>query len=236
MTRNIQYNSVKALAFLDSHPAYICGYSESFLQTQNICMYAVCKNGIDENSKRCTCVNRGEKGWEKFQKRFEKDESYIYVNYKEKFGYPWKFDSVRYFYEADFFAFVGDPYSFKSYTDLKNYNRYHGFTGNDKSFEQAIISCKKRTVKLFGNFCHDDMMTEEEKINHKTEQCFFFNEIKSGKNRGYSRLVNNPKWIDVSYGLMNLRWLKWFSQTPYCRDNWGKEFDNLVKNVDNVSG
>ena len=74
------------------------------------------------------------------------------------------------------------------------------------------------------------METPEEIENHKKEQCFFFEDIDDEKNQGYSRLIENPNYIDVPYSIMNLRWLKWFSQTEYCKENWENEFDDLVKN------
>ncbi len=226
-TKDISYKAFKALQFLNNHPAFI-NISSDFFSNQSFCISAFCKNREDEGSKNCVVINKGDPGWQKFKSKFKDEETYIYATYKEKYGYPWKFDHVEYFIETDFFVFRGDPNKKNDEYNFKKYHRYHGFCTWGKSFEDAVLKCKRKVVSVFGNFCTFKMLTDEEKENHKKEEVFFFSQTDAN---GYCNLITNKNYIHVPDCLINLRWLKWFSKTPYCIKNWGNEFDDLVKNV-----
>ena len=60
---------------------------------------------------------------------------------------------------------------------------------------------------------------------------------KVGKDGSYISLNRNPEYLNVTNGMMNLRWLKWFIETDYCKKHWEsniEEFKKYVKRLDKM--
>ena len=235
--------AARAMEFLQYHPAFVNPMATFFVDS-GVTIVPSCKRGLAECYKHACVMERGDKGWKKFENRFKKEDkeyeeevSDIYVTYKEKYGEPWVFDHVSYVCEVDFFAFTGDPYMTKDVNDCKKYDRHHGWYETANTFEDMLINCAKATRKLYGNFSvsRPDFLTEEEIDNHKHEDYFTFDLFRSGKNKEINFAEVNPNYMDVSDGLMNLRWLKWFSLTEYCKEEFEGTFDSLVNDIDITS-
>ena len=242
--------AINALDFLRNHPAIspeVLG--DSHFDGMWFYMAKCCKRGKSDACKRGVSIYRGEKGWRKFEDRFEeeyKDDTdtlkglqSIDVSYEEKYGEPWVFDHVEYWYETTFFVFDGNPYyDLKYHMDYKNWNRYAGPQGGANTYEDMLISCARKVKKELGNFSlYKDFTTDEEKANHKKHSGFNFKKIKSGKHKGFSRMLRNSDYVHVDNGLINLRWLKWFIETDYCKKNWDysiKELEQKVKKLDRI--
>ena len=227
----------RALDFLRSHPALDVSFSDNDLFPGSwFDMGECCKRGIDKGARQMLSVYRGSKGWEKFKDKFEKeykdDNSIphqlqnIHVKYEDMYGEKWKFDHVEYWYETVFFVFDGDVEKQNDDWDHNKWLRYQGVQGGANSFEEAMINCARTFKKHFGNFnSYDSFLTDEEIENHEHNNSFNFKPLKDG----YSQMITNPDYINVSDGKMNLRWLKWFIETDYCKKNWDWEIPQFKK-------
>lgn len=241
--------AMKALDFLRNHPAFdIETYGDSLFDGAWFMMAKCCKRGYTEDAKKMGIqVYRGSKGWAKYKDRFEKEYKdddceksmqSIDVPYKEHFGEPWVFDHVEYWYETIFFAYEGRPYGDTfEHIDYKKWGRYGGPQGGAKTFEDMVINCASKVKRHLGNFSTYDFYTEVENKNHKEIRAFNCKEIKSGKNKGCYNLNRNKEHLEVRNGLLNLRWLKWFIETDYCKKNWDYnigDFKKLIKKLDKI--
>lgn len=237
----------KAKEFLDSHPALSASSYGEVTQCMAWGLTPTCKHGEWESGQNWITITKKTKGWEKFKDEFDTEEKKIeqtYDNpkdiardkkwlsitksYKEFYGEPWKFDHMVYWYEIDFVVFHG-KLNAKEWMDYKAWQRYRGIRGEHASFEDVLINAARKVKKVFGDFSmwHDKMLSEAEVINHKKEKPFFFTPCKDYK--GYSEMKSNSKYFSVHSDLINLRWLKWFVETDYCKKQWGNEFDWVKK-------
>jgi len=236
--------AINALEFIKNHPAINTDtFGDSLFDGAWFNMDKVCKNGRSECCKKNVNIYRDEKGWEKYKDRFEeeyKDEpeeekcfQSIEIPYEEKYGEPWKFDHVEYWCETVFFVYDGNPYSgVKDHFDIKNWGRYSGPSVKANSFEDMVIKCAKQVKKCFGDFnAYNDFRLPEEIKNRKETDVFNMKPIKSGKYKGYTRMLSNKEHVDVYNGLVNLRWLKWFIETDYCKKNWDYHMGDFKKQI-----
>jgi hypothetical protein len=213
-------------------------------------MVRCCKRGKSEWCKNGgVSIFMGQKGWEKFKDRF--DEEYkddnetpdglksIDVPYEEMYGEPWEFDHVEYWYELTFFAFEGnpykEPYEEQGYMDNAAWGRYGGPHGGANTFDDMLIECADKVKAIYGNFdSYNDFITDAEKENNKQDN-FFLKE--TSDSTPYISMIRNPNYIDVNNGLRNLRWLKWFIETDYCKKEWDCEmgkFRTLIAKIDEL--
>ena len=233
---DLQYEASKSLQFLDNHPALISN-NMSFLQNQIISMEPVSK--YNEGDMGPCCLRRSDPKFEEFKLRFDKDEDYIYVNHQELYGEPWKYDHMRYYYEASFCLYMGKMHKQYTYDPewYKNWHRYQGIHGYGSTFEEALTKCANEVKEYFGVFDNSDsLLTSKENNNHNRYSPFYFKRSKtiihnpiSGKDEKTVEMKHNKMYIDVTPEMINRRWLKWFAETPYCRKNWKNEFDKLIK-------
>jgi len=216
-----------ALDFLNSHPAFFYPCSMDFIGNNPISMLLCCKRGHQNTT---VTIHRGDKGWKKFEEQFKKEDEeyqektdYIYVDYKDVYGEKWKFDHVEYYYDIDIFVFEGDPDCCAALYDYQQYQRYHGFEGSAKTFEDAIIQCATKTKKMFGNFdIEKNFFTEEERENHEAHDFFLLDFCTDG-------IMPNidPDYMAVTESAKNVRWAQWFSQT----DLYKKDYPAFKKDV-----
>jgi len=224
-----------ALDFLNSHPAFLFPCSMDFLGNQQVVMLQCCKRGLTSS---CVQINRGERGWKKFEKQFEKEDKeynerteFIYVDYKRAFGESWKFDHVKYFYDVDVFVFEGDlkSDSLVYNSDCNLYGRHHGFHGSAYTFEDAVIQCANRTKKMFGNFnIENNFFTKKETENHKKHE-FFSGDPLDAINAGNLDLAKDPDYMPVSDQDKNVRWAQWFSKTELYKKDYPKFNGKVLK-------
>ena len=220
--------AAKAVEFLDNHPALVSPYLGDFFSCQSLAIYPVCKNGYYAGDISVE-IDPEHADWEKYKDRRDEDEDdFVFIPYEEYFGESWKADRVEYFCEIDFFAYreTGDKEKDSSYIyeTLNNWMRYHGFCITGDSFEDVFIKAAKKVKEIYGDFDdHDDWLTEEEKKNHEENQFFL-----EGKKIEAGTVVKlNPQRIHVKPHVINRRWLMWFKETDYCKENWVNEFDKL---------
>ena len=87
-----------------------------------------------------------------------------------------------------------------------------------------MISCANNIKKALGNFTNKDIfLTQEEVINHKEEQVFLGKEDLN--------FTVNPNYLEVTNGMTNLRWLRWFIETDYCKKNWDFEINTFKSKI-----
>lgn len=240
--------AANALVFLKGHPAFCADISgDSLFEGAWFSMIKCCKNSMSEASKMGVTIFRGDKGWTKYKDRFEEeykdelDEEFqsIEIPYEEKYGEPWKFDHMEYWCETSFLVYEGNPYSsIKEHYDIKKWGRYSGPNSFANTFEDMLIDCAKKVKKCFGSFDeYKDFRLPEEIRNHKENEVFHMKPITKGKHKGCSEMIHNKEHVDIYSGLVNLRWLKWFIETDYCKKNWGyhmKDFKKHIKRLDKV--
>lgn len=246
--QDIRIKAIKSLDFLRDHPGVnndLLG--DSLFDGLWFYMAKCCKRGKAESCKKSMQIYRGEKNWHKFKDRFDKEKEsdedtdfqHISVTYEEYYGEPWVFDHVEYWYETTFSVFQGDPFDDRQYMEYKNWGRYAGPEGGANTFEDMLIQCERKVRRAFGSFNHLDkrLYLPEELNNNKSNRMFSLKKITSGKNKNGSELIREDEYVDVNDGLLNLRWLKWFVETDYCKKHWEynmPEFKNILKKLDNV--
>lgn len=236
---------MNALEFMRNHPAFnpeILG--DSLFDGNWFYMAKCCKRGKSESAKRFTTVYRGQKGWERFKKKFEreyKDDDQpleyqnICVSYKEFYNEPWVFDHIEYRYETTFFVYDGDPYDEIACMDYKNWSRHSGDHSGANTFEDMLIKQAKTTRKLYGSFSNDDFITKTEQNNHSKNRMFTGDFLREENGIKSANFDPNPEYLNVTTGMLNLRWLKWFMTTDYCKKEYDfsmKEFQGKVENLD----
>lgn len=232
----IQQQAIKALDFLRSHPAISWNDGDSLFSGLWFDMVECCKNG------KSSCVEhygidvfKGEDGWEKWKYKFEqeyKDDQdltfqSVNVSYEEYYGEKWKFDHVEYWYELTFFVYTGDvyvdDYGVNSYLKQENWSRYSGPMGGATSFDKMLIDIANKVKEVFGDFNYVKIQSnlytpEETEWMHKKYHNVKLT-LKELNSDSFSK--NN---IDLHVGIMNLRWLKWFMETEYAKEQWGSYF------------
>lgn len=244
--QKLRVEAADALDFLRNHPAInpeILG--DSLFDGMWFSMVPCCKNGKSEWAKKGVTIYKGDEGWEKYKAQF--DEEYkddpneelqtIDIPYEEKYGEPWEFDHVEYWYELTFWVFEGNPYHESEYMDYKNWGRYGGPEGGANTFEDMIIECAKEVEKAFGKFnLWNDFRTTEEEKNNSDQIMFFFEPCKDKPE--YKEMIRNEQHVDIHNGLTNLRWLKWFVETDYAKENWPEysegKFREYIKKIEEM--
>lgn len=234
MTQEKRLEFVNALQFLNFHPAVTSGAVGGFLQSQMFWFLPLCENEKDgtvvsifanspeakrfkkEFQKDAEQTKKDEKGLPR-KLRMPKSLQVIYMPYKKVYGKEWKFDHVKYYCEISFCVFLGELTNKLDTHYEHKWGRYGGISVKADTFEDLIIECAKEVKEKYGDFSWDSFYTEKEKRNHKKHRPFVF---KKSKYPGCRESIFNPKYINVSDGLKNLRWLKWFIQTPYAKKHW----------------
>ena len=246
MEKEKRAEAAEALEKLRNHPAInpeVMG--DSLFDGMWFHMTKCCKRGQAECPVQEVTVYKGDKNWEKYKDIFDKEykgEEYdelqsIHIPYEEFYGEPWVFDHVEYWYETTFFVFNGNPYN-DEYMDYKNWARYGGPEGGADTFEDMLIQCWKEVKAVFGHFDkYKGFETEEEKANHEDHNMFVHeDESSSGSENMITSfpLERDPDYVDVDYGLINLRWLKWFVETDFCKKEWDhsiEEFQTAINKI-----
>ena len=221
-------DAIEAWEFLSNHPAVNPGiFSNSVCDGLSYGMLAVCKNGFtDSVAEHGVQVYMDdpiwgekyrtelEKEWAKYDITSDEEKQFTSVDipYRELFGEPWKFDHVCFWWEMTFFVYEGDPYNLMETLDYKKWNRHAGGMSHrgehPKSFEEMIIEIAEHVKKEFGSFdLWEDFYTPQEIVNHELEVPWFSGE-KTTQNT--IPIIFNDKRVDVTHGLINLRWLKWY--------------------------
>lgn len=237
----------RALEFLREHPAFNASLADSLCNGMWFYMTPCCKRGYSESSKNYMTIYRNSKGWKKFKDRFDREAEEdklegselefqsINVTYKERFNEPWSFDHVEYWYELSFSVFEGDPYKDSDSWDYKKWGNYQGVEGGAKTFEDMLLDAARKHKKYFGNFKkYQDFHTDAEKRCQKDIQPFHFKPVEGQPK--LSEMISNRDYVDVSDGLVNLRWLKWFIEQDYAKKNWkepiGSKWAAYINKID----
>ena len=233
-----------ALNFLEGHPALGIIVKPLFSNLW-FSIEKICKRGYTEHCKDRFDVGINSKYAFKFKDEFKKEyqklqktvtdkKSFdlqkrfirIYTKYEKVFDESWKYDHIEYWGELGFNIYVGNP-KIKQWVNPKNWACCAGVEIGGRSFEEMIIKITRQFKRRFGNFENIDFYTKREIENNRKEKIFFHVPLNDGT--GCSRLKSNPKYIDVNEAELNRRWLKWFSQTEYCKKTWGKTVTDALK-------
>lgn len=239
-----QIKAKEALEFLRNHPALNNEGGDSLFDGAWFHMELCCKNGksklAGEDGIR---IWKGEPNWEKYQEYFDEDLNKglpdelhsADVPYAVFYGEPWAANHMEYWYEICFFVFEGDPYNNGDIYNHTKWGRYGGPEGGANSFEEMLIAAAEDVKKVFGDFnSYDSFMTAAEVKNHADVEPMIVDPVV--EKTGYIMRFND-KHVDVSSGLLNLRWLKWFIATEYARENWKDKLSDwqvLLNKIDEL--
>jgi hypothetical protein len=236
----LRLKAIEALNFLRSHLALAEGFDYRCLCWS---MQKVCKRGFVEGPG--ITIFWGEPDAEKFKAKFLKHYSKkeladehtfatISISYEERFGEPWIYDHIEFWWELSFVVFQGNlnRESF-DYANPKKWDSYGFESGGDVSWEQCIVDMADKVREHLGNFSdYKDFINEFEKKNHKENPLIFRpKKIARGKksNKKYATVGFNDKNWRVHSGITNRRWLQWFVTTDYCKKRWEGMFDAMAK-------
>ena len=241
---NLRYQASKAFEFLNKHPAFIFDFSNALLWFPS----PRSRFDIWEDPGNCVSIYYNDPEAERFKDEFLKEYEddmdlltnkpelcHIYKTHEEVYGEPWKLDTVKYWGELIFTVFDGDVSRDSDEPhDYKLWSRYCFTKGTYDSMEEFLIGMAEEVKKNLGDFSQDDFYTDEEKNNHKLTEPMFskpldetiFNPITQRDEKSYS-VTFNPKWLSVNDGMFNRRWVTWFRETDYCKEQWGDTFDKL---------
>jgi hypothetical protein len=233
-TENKKIEASTALQFLQLHPAinYSNPYN-TFVSGIDIQINKRCKRNIPEIYHGVLCINSTDKEWEEIKERFPKNinDDYAYVGYEEFYGEKWEANHITYDLDVNFFTFLGDPYVRFSSHDPNNWDKYSGFSISQATFEDALIEASIKTKELFGDFSTSSFLTEEEKNNHDKISPI---DLALDMLKRQSVIQDNPKYLYTTEGLFNLRWLKWFIKTEYCKSTFDKKTPFLNQLTDKL--
>jgi hypothetical protein len=233
---------IKALNFINDHPAFIGTDIFNFDNCFWWHLVAVDKNGISETDK--ITVYRHSKHYNKYKHLFPKKSNspeYVFdkidVPYKEVYGQDWKFDHCEYWFEISLKVYTGNDLiktnnwhpkekDYFNYTKYENWQSYAGSDGGANTFEEMILKLAKIIKRDYGNFDSHDFDTTEEILNHKQIDPFIFHKKDE---KGCSKMEFNKNYINISPATYNRRWLEWYVKTDHCKKNWKDEFDKYLK-------
>lgn len=227
--RHIQASNV--ISFLNGHPALNCmALSQLYFD-----IVKVNHRGHSNPGRYGWSVHYTPANYKKFKAHFDKEfKEYpedekglatIHRPYKEVFGEPWIYSHVEYWGELNILMYDGKSPEH----DRNSWQSCQGVETGGKSYEEMVINIGAKFKKIFGAFQFDDFLTPKEKANHKKEQALIF--VDTTDKRGYSTMEHNPAYISVGPGELNHRWLKWFSKTPYGKENWGSSVKKIIAGI-----
>jgi len=217
---------IKAIEFLDNHPAVNKGEDYSFF-TNNLSwgVYLTCKNGIYKDhisipdNKVIVRVYEDDPKYNFFKhlkktKGFRKGD-FVKVSYKEYYGYDWKYDHIEYHCDYSIFKFLNNIGM--SVYDCNNWMALEGESFiSAHSFEEIIITAARSVKDNYGDFNRDSFTSKIEKDNTKKSITKFINSLKSSK----TVLMNGVDVDRPSWGEINSRWWDWYKITDHCKKNW----------------
>ena len=235
---------VDALSFLENHPA-ISKFSGLSLFGNNFFfgISKCCKNNRWEDSRKEVTIYRTDENYLKYKELFDEEETKckdeiekkycsIDIPYQKMYGEPWVFDHLEYWAELTFHVYNGKTFSSNDEYDDKNWLGYCGFNVSSMvSFDDMVVHAAVKVKEIFGDFEYErfPLLTTEEVANHNNEHMFIHISAEEGADaEDLVTMKHNPNYIDVSDGKQNRRWLEWFVKTPYCRKEWGEEFDKFL--------
>ena len=245
MDLETKIKATEALNFLREHPALNNDGGDSLFNGSWFHMELCCKNGITKwGGDDGVTIWKSNLNWEKYAEYFrDNEEDYLptelhsaKVPYEVVYGEPWKADHMEYWYEICFCVFEGDPYSKDDRFDYTKWARYGGPEGGANSFEEMLIKAAAEVKEAYGNFdSYQSFITPSEKNNHMNVPPMTFEPIPEKPH--YSTGIFNHEYQDVSQGLTNLRWLRWFITTDYAKKNWESnipEWQNFVAKIETL--
>jgi hypothetical protein len=244
MNIETQIKAKEALEFLREHPALNNDGGDSLFNGAWFHMELCCKNGQSKFAgEDGVSIWKSDPNWEKYKEYFDEDQNddlpdelhEAKVPYAVVYGEPWVADHMEYWYETCFFVFNGDPYDKKDRYDYRKWERYGGPEGGANSFEEMLIAAADEVKSALGAFnSYDSFITEAEVKNHSDVEFIFFEPVSDKP--GYKTITVNDKYVDISQGLKNLRWLKWFIATDYFKENWNSKLSGWQVLVDKIEG
>ena len=245
MNTETQIKAKEALEFLREHPALNNDGGDSLFNGAWFHMELCCKHGQSKwAGEDGISIYKSNPDWEKYKEYFKEEDREDYlpeelqsakVPYSAIYGEPWAADHMEYWYEICFFVFEGDPYNKTERYDYTKWARYGGPEGGANSFEEMLIDAAEKVKEAYGDFnSYDSFMTPAEIKNHADVEPMFFEPVEDKP--GYKSIIFNDQHVDISQGLTNLRWLKWFVTTDYAKANWGDNLSGFQPFVDKIDG
>ena len=234
----------ESLDFLRGHPAF----GDSGFDYRCLCWgMAECDaNGVWGKDGSET-IHWNEPKAQEFKDRFltshtqaeldkDPESSYIYVSYEEKYGKAWEYDHSKFWWELSFLVYEGDlNRNSMDYCDHGKWGMYAFEMGGATSWEQCLVDMANIVREKLGDFNdYDSFRNTFEEQNHEEQESFFFidSDVEVDGHKCQEMKSNEKSWR-IHPGIINRRWLKWFSETPYCKEKWtwdGKEhFKSLAE-------
>ena len=234
-----------ALYFLESHPALGSPVFTPFFLL-NLQIAQVCFNKTLEPRKGLVTVYYNPVNYKKFKKEFDKEflecseeelkahKSLISVDvpYKDVYGVEWQPHHIEYWGELDFVVFMGKK--FDCSLDSKKWQHLSGINACGVTFQEMVINLAEKFKKTFGNFNSQKLMTAKEKANNKGKMPFIFKPAPKKMSHLGSTMKRNPNYIHIDPSEFNRRWVKWFSQTPYGKKQWGETLQAVLSGKDSI--
>jgi hypothetical protein len=240
-----QIEAKAALDFLRDHPALHNESGDSLCDGMWFMMETCCKHNTGHWTEYDgVTVWRGDPDWEKYKDLFDAQEAddvsdetplnlrSIKVPYLQYYGEPWVADHMEYWYESSFSVFTGNPYEKHAAYDPRNWAGHGGPQGGANTFEDMLIDMAKEVKAAYGNWSeYGAFHTPEENKNHEKVEALSFVDTETPK---YKQVIFNDEHVDISDGLINLRWLKWYMTTDHAKEHWLSSFPEWQTYVDKI--
>lgn len=235
ITQDIRVKAASALEFLNNHPALTCMHFGGLFDNLWFSMVPCCKRGYSkcEPKEESLHVYRDDPEWNQFAEKFpdrielfeegkESKFDQIYLTYEEKFGEPWVFDHIGYWYELSIIVFDGDlnkpdlyPHNWRKFgTDIED---------GAASFEEMLIDIATKVAYCFGDYVLGDnrLLTSEEIQNHDEHEKYLTGVTDP-------LIQPNPKYIHIDDNVINRRWLKWYITTEHFKTHHMDELEQIA--------
>lgn len=221
MDIQLQLQAKRALDFLQGHPAltYPGTGTGAIVDGLDITMDPCDKRGHTEHEALWGVYLRGDdplinsipgalelvkKELARFPFEMDKDLISIHLPYETLYKEPWVYDHMEYCFEISFFVFKGNPYMFKHSYNALKWQCFNGMSGSAPSFDQMLVQAAQEVKAAYGDCDLDTFTTEEEKN------------------------------LIVDDSVLNLRWLKYFIDTPFAKQHWQEFFPEWRKLINKI--
>ena len=220
MTKEYMKEVCESYDFIDGHPAF-SNFFNIGVSSLRLVLSEICKNNYSKHSPIFVYPenDRFKEFEESCQKTTVSDSiSYLWVHYKDWFGYEWEFDRMEFKLEggAQRYVKVGDEWMWQSThdTDLDTYG---------ETYEEAIIEIAKKIKEKYGDFSASEFdsntvvpqwVVDNNKI-HQAHQNFA-DMFQDGK------FVRNEKNVHLKMDEVNEIWWQ-----LHGGDNWFKGYEKI---------
>jgi hypothetical protein len=200
-----------AVKFLEEHPAL-----NKFFDESPICeglwyrIWEFCKHGHIESEY---VIDEG-----------SSDDPAPMVTHEERYGEPWSFDHLEYWWELIGYVYLGVPC--RRYPFSENTALWHVLPGPEskdleisaRTFEDCIIQAAEAAREFFGDYSLDDMLTLEERDGRDNPDS-----PHGEKYFNLSEFSLNRRWFE--------RWVEDHKDDEEWMDEWSCSIDVILERI-----